>query len=220
MKKIFSILFVCCAAFVYAEEPAFEETSESALNCVYAPFAAHEPANEGNEFCNECDDPEHVPLSRATRPHHPSQENRVLANCMSWSRYKADFGIEEIYIRFPQDPTLIRTNAVLTAQAYDYSVLYSLTGYYPHVPRIDSILWFNEILYSLNQYPFALLSHAIFQASNGNWVLDYVSHDYVQDVIIKSRVIATPFNGYTLQCLKPKGVRDHFDYFVDSFWIN
>jgi len=136
-----------------------------------------------------------------------------------WGRYKSNFGMEKVFVRFPQKPAISQSNTLLTAYAYDYAVMYSFAGYYPPLGNIYPFAWYDEILYSLSNYPYALISHVTFQVPNGDWVMDYVAQDYVQNLIIKARAIVTPFNGYILQCVKPNGIRDYFDYFLDNFWI-
>lgn len=243
MKKIFSILFVCCTAFVFADDaPIFEETNEymNAKAEGYVPFAADEPIfedddeddNKPRHACEDCGDKDHskegndnlmLPLTHPIQPdasfYAQGQENRLNASYVSWKRFKANFGVEKLFVRFPQKPAVSQSNVLLTAYAYDYGVLYSISGYFPPISHINPSIWFDEVLCALDHHPYTLISHAIFQVSNGDWVMDYVSHDYVQNLIIKARAILTPFNGYTLQCVKPNGSRDYFDYFLDNFYI-
>jgi hypothetical protein len=233
MKRIFSIFLICCTTFACADEtPVFEECDESKENCAYSTFAPEEPIFEeddetqGNNMCEECDEPEHLDAStmsalnlRTRHLNREESEEGVHASYLHWQRFKANFGMEKLFVRFPATPTISQSNTLLTAYAYDYGILYSLTGYYPPVGNINPVLWFDEILCSVDHYPYSLISHVAYQVSNGDWVLDYTFHDYVQNIIGKGRAIATPFNGYTLQCVKPNGSRDHFDYFLDSFWI-
>lgn len=249
MKKIFSLLLVCCTAFVFADDaPVFEESNEY-MNVKaegYVPFAADEPIFEDDDddddgrprnACKDCGDRNHskegdenpmLPLMlpymhKGTHRDSPcydeGEENQLQASYVSWKRYRTNFGMEKLFIRFPQKPAVSQSNILLTAYAYDYGVLYSLSGYFPPVSHINPSIWFDEVLCVLDHHPYTLISHAIFQVSNGDWVMDYVSHDYVQNLIIKARAILTPFNGYTLQCVKPNGSRDYFDYFLDNFYI-
>ena len=141
------------------------------------------------------------------------------ASYISWPRYKANFGIEKVFVRFPFRPIIAQSNALLTAHVWDFNTMYSLTGYFPPIGSISPAMWFDEILFSVDNYPFKLISHVVFQAYNGDWLMDYVAHDYVQNTIIKARAVVTPFNGYILQCVKPNGERDYFDYFLDNFFI-
>lgn len=185
-----------------------------------------EEADETAHYC--CDEPEEdssemrfalgVPVQRpifrgskddVTRFHSYSQ----------WTRYKSNFGMEKIFVRFPQKPAISQSCSLMNAYAYDHAVMYSFAGYFPPVGNIDPQVWFDEILYNVSGYPYSLISHSIFQISNGDWVMDYVVHDYVQNLVVKARAIITPFNGYILQCVKPNGVRDYFNYFLDNFWI-
>ncbi|MCC5831509.1 MAG: hypothetical protein JJU12_00495 [Chlamydiales bacterium] len=152
----------------------------------------------------------------------PSFNKRELAKCNSynsWKRYKSNFGMEKIFVRFPQNPAITQSSTLMTAYAYDHAVMYSFAGYFPPMGNIDPLDWFDEILYSVSGYPYNLVSHCIFQVTNGDWILDYVLHDYVQNLIVKARAVVTPFNGYVLQCVKPNGARDYFNYFLDNFWI-
>jgi hypothetical protein len=226
MKNIFTILLVCCTAFAFAnDEPVFEETDENVCRCAYSTFAPEEPIFEEDDeksTATNCDKGANVlfmPTQKERLNLGGGEENQLHASYISWRRFKANFGMEKLFVRFPQTPTISQSNTLLTAYAYDYGVLYSLTGYYPPMGNINPIIWFDEVLYAVDHYPFSLISHTAFQVSNGDWVLDYVSHDYVQNLILKARAIVTPFNGYTLQCVKPNGSRDHFDYFIDNFWI-
>jgi hypothetical protein len=234
MKKIFSFLLICITSFAYAEgEPVFEETNEEVSICAYAPFSLGEPIFEEDgtaivlekEIC-ECDDPDHVHqrlwLAQRASPSceiEPEQNSSFYASYVSWRRYKANFGAEKVFLRFPQPPAISQSNSLLTAFAYEGAALYSLNGYFPPLGHIDPIRWFDEILFSVNNYPFALMSHVIFQDAAGNWIMDYLAQDFVQNLIIKGRALVTPFNGYTLQCVKPNGMRDYFEYFLDNFWI-
>jgi len=236
MKKIFSISLICCAAFAFAnDEPIFEETDEKVQTGAYATFSAEEPIfeeeedEEGCNTCGKCGNPKHsneqdedarfLRIEKDKPQFEEGEENPLSASYTNWTRYKSNFGMEKLFIRFPQKPAVSQSNALLTAYAYDYGVLYSLTGYFPPVGSINPVLWFDEILYSVDHYPYSLVSHAIYQVSNGDWVMDYVTHDYVQNLIVKAKAIVTPFNGYTVQCVKPNGSRDYFDYFLDNFYI-
>jgi hypothetical protein len=142
-----------------------------------------------------------------------------LHSYSQWGRYKSNFGMEKIFIRFPQKPAISQSSSLMTAYAYDHAVMYSFAGYFPPMGNIDPIAWFDEILYNVSGYPYNLVSHTIFQVSNGDWIMDYTVHDYVQNLVVKARAIMTPFNAYILQCVKPNGVRDYFNYFLDNFWI-
>jgi|GEM_PF-3412736 hypothetical protein len=216
MKKFFSILFLCCAPFVYADDDSFiVETDEKIAYDLYVPFAAEEPIFEETQ-ADCCGEPEPQEIN-GLMPNLSLIKSRV--SYVSWSRYKANFGMEKLFLRFPQKPAVSHGATMLTAYAYDGSILYSLTGYYPPLGHIEPTGWFDTLLCSLDNYPFKLISHVIFQHVNGNWVMDYVAHDYAQNLILKNRAILTPFNGYTLQCVKPNGMRDYFDYFLDHFLL-
>ena len=136
-----------------------------------------------------------------------------------WTRYRANFGMEKVFARFPQEPAVSQSSTLLTAYAYDHAVLYSVAGYFPPIGNIDTSRWFDEILCASQNYPHQLINHVIYQASSGVWVMDYQIHDYSQNLVIKSRAIATPFNGYILQCVKPNGTKDYFEYFLEHLWI-
>jgi hypothetical protein len=234
VKKIFSVFCVCCTAFVFANDaPVFEETDENPQACRYGTFMAEDPIFEEDDekevACDECDgcdecegdEARAAMLLRAqkNKPKFSACENQLHASYVSWRRFKANFGMEKLFVRFPQKPAISQSNTLLTAYAYDYGVLYSLTGYFPPIGNVNPVIWFDEVLFSVDHYPYNLISHTIFQVSNGDWIMDYVAHDYVQNLIIKGRAVVTPFNGYTLQCVKPNGSRDYFDYFIDNFWI-
>jgi len=226
MKKIFPVFLICWTTFVFADNaPIFEETEEKVQRgASYATFAPEEPIFEEDdekEACKGCEEGHKELLFRAEMASNVCEgdEEQLQASYVSWRRFKANFGMEKLYVRFPQKPTVAQSNAFLTAYAWDYGNMYSLTGYFPPIGNIHPIAWFDEILYTLDRYPYTLHSHVIFQASNGDWIMDYVAHDYIQNTILKARSIATPFNGYTLQVVKPNGARDYFDYFLDNFYI-
>jgi hypothetical protein len=212
--------------FIYAEQPpVFEETEEKVSASILAPFAAEEPIFEEDDeknACSGCENGEgcnHQINNPEAGLFFKEKEDQLQASYVSWRRYKANFGMEKLFVRFPQKPAATQSGTYLTAYAYDYGVMYSVTGYFPPVGNIHPTAWFDEILFLHDHYPFNLVSHVIFQVSNGDWILDYTAHDYVKNLIIKGRSIVTPFNGYTLQCVKPNGMRDYFDYFLDSFYL-
>ena len=233
MKKIFSIFLVCCTAFAYADgEPVFEETNEKIGNIPLAHFAAEEPIfedddeEEARHLCEDCPPshaedgiPEMLFFPGAKCPDCDGDNNPIDASYVSWNRYKAFYGIEKVYARFPHRPNTAQSSNIFTAYAWDYSIMYSVSGYFPPLGNIIPIMWFDEILFNSNLYPYNLLSHVIFQDPSGVMVMDYVTYDCVQNTVIKSRALVTPFNGYILQCVKPNGARDHFDYFIDNFFI-
>jgi len=160
-----------------------------------------------------------LPIQRQRFEDTKDDQDKLHSSYSHWSRYKTNFGMEKIFVRFPQKPAMSQSSTLLTAYAYDHAVMYSFAGYFPPVGNIDPIDWFDEILYNVTDYPYNLVSHTIFQVSNGDWVMDYIVHDYVQNLVIKARAVITPFNGYILQCVKPNGTKDYFDYFLDNFWI-
>ena len=143
-----------------------------------------------------------------------------FANISSWRKYKADFGIEKIYVRFPHTPTISQGDTVLSAYAYDRNVCYSFYGYYPPIGSLHAQTWFDEALAYADAPPFNLICYNIFVDVHGYWVLDYTTHDTYNNVMLKSRSIVTPFNAYTLQCSYPYGYYDRFDYFLTSFRIH
>lgn len=150
------------------------------------------------------------------------EENELEASYTRWTRYESTFDNEKINIRFPSKPAASKSSTLFTAYAYDHAVLYSFAGYYPTYSPLrnySAIDWFEQILDSASDYPYTLVSHAIYQLSGNDWILDYVMHDYVQNLIIKTRSYITAFNSYTIQCVKPAGTRDHFEYFVENFSI-
>jgi hypothetical protein len=229
LKSIFSVLLTFCAAFAYADErPVFDEVNDAECR-IYAPipFTAQEPVSEENDQDETADNREEHSDEPRTMSGLPScapllgESQNALAKThsfLTWSRYKSNFGMEKIFIRFPQEPAVIQSSTLMTAFAYDHSITYSFSGYFPPIGNIDAFAWFDEILFSYSGYPYTLVSHAIYQVS-GEWIMDYVVHDYHQDNLFKSRAIVTPFNGYILQCSKPYGVKDNFNYFLESFWI-
>ena len=228
MKNLFSLFLVCCTAFVYANDDSFfEETDENVSFCTSIPFAAEEPVFTEDEddagspqACEHCE-PDEEARSLLQAQANPSARlpqgwNRTHSSYVSWTRYRANFGMEKVFIRFPQKPAISQNSTLLTAYAYDNAVLYSLAGYYPPLGNIDPAAWFDAVLRTVDHYPFTLISHVVFQSANGDWVMDYVTHDYIQNLIIKARAVVTHFNAYTLQCVKPNGMRDYFDYFLDN----
>lgn len=217
MTKKLLILLLSCAAFACAHEKLTpEETDDQVSLCAYPPFAAKETfcQNDQRKGCEDCDDPEHNFLQFGKR-----SKDDFSAHYIDWKRYKAQFGLETTFIRFPYSPAVSQSNSLLTAYAYDHAVLYTFNGYLPPLAHIDPEKWFEEIILSFNHYPVSPLHHLICQAPNGDWIMDYVAHDQLQNLIIKGRAIVTHHNGYTLQCIKPNGIQDHFDYFLDYFSI-
>ncbi len=235
MKKIFSMLLVCCTAFAYADDsaPIFEDAPEDVKFAKFAPFTvAEDPVFEqvDEDETGQCKDGE------CTRPTpKPKEDNTLLpyayrffpgqsgdqsrVSYVQWPRFKTHFGMEKIFVRFPQRPAISQSNTLLTAYAYDVGVMYSVSGYFPPIGSINAGVWFDEILFNLDRYPCTLSNHSIFQDSSGVWILDYVAHDYIKDLVIKARAVVTPFNAYTLQCIKPNGSRDYFSYFVENIFI-
>jgi len=268
MKKIFSILLICCASFVFADDqPVFEQTDETTENVsLYLPFACRvasedeldddaidnspsfcrldkcdeEGCNkylscpcEGEcEECEECEECTNCPEEKegctcvrhyfeSDKPVFEDSEkdhNRFRTNFGSWRNYKANFGMEKIFAYFPQRPVQTYTNTTATAHAYDYGVMYSFTGFYPPMGNIDPMYWLDEVLETMDTYPYNLVSHSVYEVC-GDWVMDYVVHDFVMNQIIKARAIVTPFNAYILQSVKPQGSSDYFDYFLENFYI-
>lgn len=207
---------ICCTAFAFAnEKPKFDKNEENEYSAYFKLCNEEQKLGcEGNEerglFCrgacsdDDCDD-EHC--------------DEIMGSYESWDRYKSNFGLETVYLRFPQDPTIIHTTTSLNAFAYDRGILYSFIGYFPPIGNIITNVWFDEILMSLSQYPYSILGSSVSQDSSGYWFMDYVFCDNVQNLVTKARAIVTPYNGYTLQCVKPSGAKDSFDYFVDHFRI-
>ena len=224
MKKFFLLFLICCTPFTYAnDESFFEETDENVTFSTSIPFAAEEPIfteDEGDEngpqACEQCEPDEETRSLLQAHTHPPAYWNHTHSSYVSWTRYKANFGMEKVFIRFPQKPAVSQNSTLLTAYAYDNAVLYSLAGYYPPLGNIDPSAWFDAVLRTVDHYPFTLISHVAFQSANGDWVMDYVTHDYIQNLIIKARAVVTRFNAYTVQCVKPNGMRDYFDYFLDN----
>lgn len=241
MKKIFSIFLACCATFAFADEgPVFEESDEAVKAQSYTSFCPDTPifgddigdCDDGRCPAREINDLEEVtPIDQmvstflqiqADKPKFEETEQdhkKFRLSFGSWPRYKANFGMEKLFVRFPQKPAISQSSSLFTAYAYDQAVLYSITGFFPPVGNIYPNSWFDELLRAVDCYPYALITRSVYQVENGDWILDYVTHDYVQNLVIKGRAIVTPFNAYTLQCVKPNGVRDYFEYFIDNFMI-
>lgn len=232
MKNIFLILTLCFATCAFADEkpPVFEETDENCRFYATTPFAAEDPVFGEDEITDNGDEDDQDDIAETEEDidetalftgcnKDPQEDNKYQASYSRWQRYNSNFGMEKIFIRFPQKPAISQNTSLLTAYAYDYSVMYSFAGYFPPVGNIDPCLWFDEFLYNNSAYPYNLVSHSIFQHACGDWIMDYVTHDYVQNLVIKGRAIVTPFNAYILQCVKPNGAKDYFSYFLDNFWI-
>jgi hypothetical protein len=224
MKRIFSIFLVCCTVLAYANDiPDIEECDETEYDTTvklntYSDFAIDDPILEENEeSCKECEKYGGAFQWDASSPF--SREHPHDASYSHWPRFKINFGLEKVFVRFPQKPAVARTNILLTAYAYDYTIQYSATGYSPPIGNIYAPTWFEEVLNISNRCPYSLVGYTTFQTANGDWVMDYTVHDEFQNLTIKARAIVTPYNAYTFQCIKPAGVRDHFDYFLDNLWI-
>lgn len=137
----------------------------------------------------------------------------------SWSRYRINFGMEKIHIRFPNRPYVTQENGLMIGSSTDKQVLYKFVGYYPPMGNIDPHTFFKRELNLVSVPPYLLLGQGTYQLPNGDWVLDYVAHDTLSNLIIKHRSIITPFNAYTLRAIFPNGLTDRFDYFLESFRI-
>lgn len=222
MKKVFSVFLVFCAALAYADDQSdFDPADDTGCpHCMIAECTLDEETvfepEENESILNA-----YTPYERiyGTSIFDETQENSFDASYLRWNRYKSNFGMEKVIIRFPASPTVSKSTSLLTAYAYDGPVIYSFTGYLPALGNIISSIWFEQLLYTMSSYPYTLTNHSIYQESSGYWVLDYTAHDYVQNLIVKAKVIVTPFNSYTLQCVKPNATSDYFDYFVDNFSI-
>lgn len=233
MKKIFAILLLCFSAVAYANDSViFKETEENHAHNAFSSFSANVPvfiADEPDpcctcpagdrpgvqiEGCKNC--PPHKGYFGNLHEPKPAPQEQ---NCLTWRRFSSNFGMENVYLRFPRTPTVVQSADCLTAYATDWNVNYSLTGYFPPISRIDGNGWFSQILTSMGCYPFTVLNYSIFPESNSVLIMDCVVHDCVQDTIIKSRTVVTPYNGYTIKCTKPYGASDEFDYFVDNFFV-
>lgn len=164
--------------------------------------------------------------SRAEEPTFELDEEEYALICPpskafigSWSRYRINFGMEKIHVRFPDKPYVTQENGLLTGSATHHQVLYKFIGYFPAVGNIDPHQFFKRELDFVNTAPFLMLGHTVYEISNGDWVLDYMVHDTFANTIIKHRSVVTPFNAYTLRAIFPNGYNDHFDYFCESFRI-
>lgn len=230
MKKIFAIALLSFSAFACANDTVTfqddENCPQNEIESTEVPvFEADEP--DPNCTCPAGDRPEiELEGCKSCPPHrgsfanfHDEKPSAPEQNCLTWRRYNSKYGIEKTYVRFPHSPTVVQGTDCLTAYAIDWNVNYSLIGYYPPISRIDGNVWFSQILTSMGCYPFTVLNYKIFAESANVLIMDCAVHDCIQNTIIKSRTIATPFNGYTLKCTKPYGAADEFDYFVDNFFI-
>lgn len=197
LQPVFSLFLLFSAPLWGAEQPNFDVYTQEIPQTTSIPFSHTESLCKGKPC--EC----------------PGEN----VSYFNWKRYKSKFGAEKIFIRFPHHPAVSHSDCLLTAFASENSVIYSLSGYFPPLPHIDVHFLFDEILLLSSQYPFHLLSSVVFQDYSGDWILDYITHDTIQDTLIKSRTIVTSFNSYTIQCAKPYGVKDSYDYFLESFWI-
>lgn len=206
MKIVFLTLLLSMTSVYAGQASFFEETQE-----VMAPFSN----NVNQKNCEDCDDPSH----RNSHLFSEEKSRNDSAHYISWKRYKANFGKDQVLVLFPEKPAVSQSNCLLTGYAYDHAVLYTFNGYLPPLKHIQHARWFEEVLTPFNVYPLCPISHIIFQTENGNWVMDYLAQDALQNLIIKGRAIVTPHNGYTLQCIKPNGAVDHFDYFLDNFHV-
>ena len=136
-----------------------------------------------------------------------------------WVKHKQNFGMEKISLSFPNRPTLTQCATMSTATAWDQSTCYTFTGYYPPVGNIDVTTMFQEMLGTMNQYPFTISQHSVYENTCGNWVLEYVAQDSYRHLIIRSFTVVTPFNAYTLQCIQPFGTQERYTYFRDTFHV-
>lgn len=219
-----------------ADEPVFEEEEEASY-CAGCDEEQTEQEEVTSYVCGEedkddecgCDECDHTRFACGEEKEGTDafyacgcgdkKKGGMDASFFRWKRYKTNFGMEKIFVRFPQRPAISKSNTLLTAYAYDHAVMYSFCGYYPPLGNVDAGLWFDDILDNVSNYPYTLINHTVFQSTAGDWVMDYVVHDYVQNLVLKSRAVVTPFNGYILQCVKPMGAKDHFPYYLDNFML-
>ncbi len=225
MKKYLSIFLVCFTAFVFADE--HEECSITfSLPFTYdceegeCEDGKCKPHTDGLFIAIGDEEEKDETTSRPVFEETESDKDKFYANISRWTRDTFNFGMEKIVVRFPQKAAISQSHTLLSAYAYDHAVMYRFSGYYPPMGNIDPIAWFDEIRYNASDYPYNLISSKIIQTSNGYWLMDYIVHDYVQNQVIKARAIVTPFNGYILECVKQNGEKDHFNYFLDNFWIH
>lgn len=137
-----------------------------------------------------------------------------------WYSTGYNFKRENVYLRFPHRPTESQGDTTFMAYAYDHNICYTFFGYYPPVANINADIFFNQILVSVNTEPFNLLSYSIYYLPVSEcWILDYVTHDRFNNIIIKSRTFVTIWNSYTLQATFPYGCHDQFDHFLSCFHI-
>ncbi|NGX55071.1 MAG: hypothetical protein KR126chlam2_00693 [Chlamydiae bacterium] len=138
---------------------------------------------------------------------------------ITWHRYKANFGVEKTFVEFPNRPTETQTNFLKIAYTWDSNILYSFSGYFPPMGNLNPRDFFDNMLCRASDYPYVVLSSAIYEDGDGYWVLDYSSKDMSKNTIVYTRSVVSPFNAYILQAVFPYGYTHHFEYFIDTFKI-
>ncbi len=166
-----------------------------------------------------------TPLMADFRPpidHIEEEESFICSKAFvsSWRKLRIDFGFEKIGIRFPSEPLATQERGVFIASAFDQQVLYKFIGYFPPIGNIDPHAFFQREVEILTHAPYILIGQVAYQTPSFDWVLDTTAHDLSCNMIIKQRMIITPFNAYTLQAVFPYGLAgDQFDYFLQTFSI-
>lgn len=211
MKKIFlTFLFFCTSIAYAASEPVFEETDgDDHHNKVHGSYFL-------NANYNRCMDEDEDQYSL---PYTGFGEDKWNAGPNSWKRYAATFGVEKVIVRFPHPPNNSVEDPYFVASSSDGAVAYYFHGKCPPKPQVEPISWFTEKCVRYNEYPFSLYWHNIQENTNGNWTMDYIAHDFVNDMIYKGHATVTPFNVYSIECIKPSGSLDFFKDFLENFSI-
>lgn len=138
----------------------------------------------------------------------------------SWKKYRVNFGMEKIYLRFPNTPTISQDSSSICATAAERSTVYKFVGYFPPIGNIDPMFFFDRELGLFSNYPFVISWQKTYRTSYGDWVLDFEVQDTYAHVVIKHRSIVTPFNAYTMQAISTYGAYEQSDYFFESFRIH
>lgn len=213
MKKLLlTFLFFCTTTAYAANEPVFEETDgDDHHNKTHTSFSFNADCDPWGAEDERHQSPPYAGVGEETW--------NVDYNGHGWKRYAATFGLEKVIARFPHRPSSTLEGPFLIASSSSGSVSYTFQGKCPPKGQIEPISCFTEICARYSEYPFSLFGHHIQETSDGNWTMDYVAHDCLNDMIHKGHTTVTPFNIYTIQCIKPSGSLDFFQYFVENFSI-
>ncbi len=136
-----------------------------------------------------------------------------------WTGYKQTYGLENIKMKFPGNPTIINDEHVIYVYCNKKKNLYAMSTANPPRGNIDINAAFPLAIAALSQIPNTLLGYKI-SIINGMHVLDLTSQHQGTKIFTKARLIITKNNFYLLRTIYPAGEKESHEYFINSFFIN